>query len=173
MSKEKIGAAATAGRALEATETNPLDFVPDKIPFDTPYGLPISLERAGCHTYRRGRSEEPKLEDERSGRRFGRQPRRLQTNGRCDTRLDSDRAAQGACSRDLPARNEEYSRTVPHSPQQSADVRRNDCLTRRHPTIEQGVIIGAIGCSGGTDSQDEIVSETGAAVINLLPPRNG
>jgi glc operon protein GlcG len=37
------------------------------------------------------------------------------------------------------------------------------------PLIEQGVIIGAIGCSGGTDSQDEIVSKAGAAVINQLP----
>jgi uncharacterized protein GlcG (DUF336 family) len=27
-------------------------------------------------------------------------------------------------------------------------------------------IIGTIGCSGGADSQDEIVSQTGAAVIN-------
>jgi uncharacterized protein GlcG (DUF336 family) len=34
------------------------------------------------------------------------------------------------------------------------------------PLIERGMIIGAIGCSGGTDSQDEIVSEAGAAVIN-------
>ncbi len=37
------------------------------------------------------------------------------------------------------------------------------------PLIEQGKIIGAIGCSGGTDSQDEIVGKTGAAVINQLP----
>jgi uncharacterized protein GlcG (DUF336 family) len=37
------------------------------------------------------------------------------------------------------------------------------------PLIDQGVIIGAIGCSGGTDSQDEVVSEAGAAVINQLP----
>ena len=34
------------------------------------------------------------------------------------------------------------------------------------PLIEQGAIIGAIGSSGGTDSQDEIVSNAGAAVIN-------
>jgi uncharacterized protein GlcG (DUF336 family) len=34
------------------------------------------------------------------------------------------------------------------------------------PLIDQGVIIGAIGCSGGTDSQDEVVSKAGAAVIN-------
>jgi len=31
--------------------------------------------------------------------------------------------------------------------------------------IDQGGIIGAVGCSGATDSQDEVVSETGAAVI--------
>ena len=36
------------------------------------------------------------------------------------------------------------------------------------PLIENGMIIGAIGCSGGTDSQDEIVSEAGAAMINAL-----
>jgi glc operon protein GlcG len=36
------------------------------------------------------------------------------------------------------------------------------------PLIDQGALIGAIGCSGGTDSQDEIVSEAGAAVINQL-----
>jgi len=36
------------------------------------------------------------------------------------------------------------------------------------PLIDQGAIIGAIGCSGGTDSQDEIISEAGAAVINQL-----
>jgi glc operon protein GlcG len=40
------------------------------------------------------------------------------------------------------------------------------------PLIEQGDIIGAIGCSGGgTDSQDEVVSKAGAAVINKLPAR--
>ena len=39
------------------------------------------------------------------------------------------------------------------------------------PLIDQGVIIGAIGCQGGTDSQDEVVSKAGAAVINKLPAR--
>jgi len=46
MSVEKTGTAASASRAPQPTETNPLDFVPDKIPFDTPYGPPISLDRA-------------------------------------------------------------------------------------------------------------------------------
>ena len=39
------------------------------------------------------------------------------------------------------------------------------------PLIENGVIIGGIGVSGGTDSQDEVVSEAGAAVINQGPAR--
>jgi uncharacterized protein GlcG (DUF336 family) len=40
------------------------------------------------------------------------------------------------------------------------------------PLIDHGVIIGAIGVSGGTDSQNEVVSEAGAGVINRLPARN-
>ena len=40
------------------------------------------------------------------------------------------------------------------------------------PLIDQGAIIGAIGCSGGTDSQDEIVSKAGVAVINQLQATN-
>ena len=40
------------------------------------------------------------------------------------------------------------------------------------PLIEQGMMIGAIGCSGGTDSQDEIVSKAGAVVVNQPPARN-
>jgi glc operon protein GlcG len=40
------------------------------------------------------------------------------------------------------------------------------------PLIDLGVIIGAIGCSGGADSQDEVVSEADAAVVNQLPATN-
>jgi glc operon protein GlcG len=40
------------------------------------------------------------------------------------------------------------------------------------PLIDQGKVIGVIGVSGGTDSQDEVVSEAGAAVINQLPAKN-
>jgi uncharacterized protein GlcG (DUF336 family) len=34
------------------------------------------------------------------------------------------------------------------------------------PLIEDGKLIGAIGCSGGTGSQDEVVCLAGAATIN-------
>jgi uncharacterized protein GlcG (DUF336 family) len=34
------------------------------------------------------------------------------------------------------------------------------------PLIENGKVIGAIGCSGGTGSQDEVVCKAGAALVN-------
>ena len=34
------------------------------------------------------------------------------------------------------------------------------------PLIEGGKLFGAIGCSGGTGSQDEVVCQAGAATIN-------
>ena len=34
------------------------------------------------------------------------------------------------------------------------------------PLVEGGKIIGAIGCSGGTGSQDEVVAKAGAGVVN-------
>ena len=34
------------------------------------------------------------------------------------------------------------------------------------PLIEDGKIIGAIGCSGGTGSQDEVGCMAGAATVN-------
>jgi len=33
------------------------------------------------------------------------------------------------------------------------------------PLVDGGKIIGAIGCSGGTGSQDEVVAKAGAALI--------
>ncbi len=43
MSNEKTGSAATGAKRAPA-ETNPLDAVPDEMPFDVPYGPPISLD---------------------------------------------------------------------------------------------------------------------------------
>ena len=34
------------------------------------------------------------------------------------------------------------------------------------PLVEDGKIIGGVGCSGGTSSQDEVVCAAGAAVVN-------
>ena len=44
----------------------------------------------------------------------------------------------------------------------------DDVITSRGgiPLIEDGKIIGAIGCSGGTGSQDDVVFTVGAGTIN-------
>ncbi len=34
------------------------------------------------------------------------------------------------------------------------------------PLIEDGKLIGAVGCSGGTGSQDEVICTAGAAIVN-------
>jgi len=34
------------------------------------------------------------------------------------------------------------------------------------PLVEGGKLVGAIGCSGGTGSQDELVCKVGAAMVN-------
>ncbi len=172
MSNEKTGSAATASRALQPTETNPLDFVPDKIPFDTPYGLPISLERAQAAI--RAAVEEAK------NRNWKMNVAVVDSGGN----LVAFQRMDGAMLASI--------QIAQHKARAAATFRREtkqfeDGIQLMHlnyllafdgiiasrggiPLIEHGVIIGAIGCSGGTDSQDEIVSKTGAGVINVLPP---
>ena len=172
MSNEITGAAATASRAPQPTETNPLDFVPDKIPFDTPYGLPISLERAQAAI--RAAVEEAK------NRNWKMNVAVVDSGGN----LVAFQRMDGAMLASI--------QIAQHKARAAATFRREtkqfeDGIQLMHlnyllafdgiiasrggiPLIEHGVIIGAIGCSGGTDSQDEIVSKTGAGVINVLPP---
>ena len=58
--------------AIEAPLTsNPLDVIPAEIPFDVPYGRPISLEQVqAVYSSRCGRGQEAELENERSRSRF-------------------------------------------------------------------------------------------------------
>jgi len=172
MSNQKIGAAATASRALQPTETNPLDFVPDKIPFDTPYGPPISLDRAEA-------AIQAALA-EAMDRKWKMNVAVVDSGGN----LVAFQRMDGAMLASI--------QIAQHKARAAATFRREtkqfeDGIQLMHlnyllafdgiiasrggiPLIEHGVIIGAIGCSGGTDSQDEIVSKTGAGIINLLPP---
>lgn len=174
MSAEKTGTATSASRAPEPTETNPLDFVPDKIPFDTPYGPPISLERAQAAI---------------SAAVGGAKKRDWKMNiAVVDSggNLVAFQRMDGAMLASI--------QIAEHKARAAATFRRptkvfEDGINLMHlnyllafdgiiasrggiPLIEQGSIIGAIGVSGGTDSQDEIVSMAGAAVINGLPAAN-
>lgn len=174
MSNERTGSAATASRTLQPPETNPLDFVPDKMPFDVPYGSPISLDRAqavihaaAAEAKKRGWKMNIAVSDSGGS-------------------LVAFQRMDGAMLASI--------QIAEHKARAAATFRREtkafeDGINLMHlnyllafdgiiasrggiPLIEQGMIIGAIGVSGGTDSQDEIVSKAGAAVITELSAAN-
>jgi glc operon protein GlcG len=153
------------------TSSNPLDAVPDKIPFDVPYGPPVSLDQAQAAI--QAAVAAAKKRDWKMNVAVADSGGNLVAFQRMD----------GAMLASIPI--------AQHKARAAATFRREtkvfeDGIQLMHlnyllafdgiiasrggiPLIEQGKIIGAIGCSGGTDSQDEVVCEAGAAVINQLP----
>jgi glc operon protein GlcG len=170
MSNDKTGNAAGASRALQPTEPNPLDFVPDKIPFDTPYGPPISLDRAEAVIH--AAVAEAKKRDWKMNVAVVDSGGNLVTFQRMDGAMlasiqIAEHKARAAATFRRETKQFEDGINLMHLNYLLAF---DGVIASRGgiPLIEQGVIIGAIGCSGGADSQDEIVSKAGAAVINKL-----
>jgi glc operon protein GlcG len=171
MSNEKTGNAAAASRAVQPTETNPLDFVPDKIPFDTPYGPPISLDRAQALIH--AAVAEAKKRNWKMNVAVVDSGGNLVAFQRMDGAMlasiqIAEHKARAAATFRRPTKEFEVGINVMHLNYLLAF---DGVIASRGgiPLIEQGTIIGAIGCSGGADSQDEIVSMAGAALINQLP----
>jgi glc operon protein GlcG len=174
MSSEKAGNAASAARALQPTEANPLDFVPEKIPFDTPYGPPISLDRAkavisAAVAAAKKRNWKMNVAVTDSG---GNLVAFQRMDGAMLASIQiAEHKARAAATFRRPTKIFEDGINLMHLNYLLAF---DGVIASRGgiPLIEQGEIIGAIGCSGGTDSQDEIVSEAGAAVINQRAASN-
>ena len=170
MSNEKTGSAASASRVLQPTETNPLDFVPDEIPFDIPYGPPISLDQAEAviHTA----VAEAKKRNWKMNVAVVDSGGNLVAFQRMDCAMlasiqIAEHKARAAATFRRPTKIFEDGINLMHLNYLLAF---DGVIASRGgiPLIDHGVIIGAIGCSGGTDSQDEVVSEAGAAVINEI-----
>src|ERR1700678_2410677 len=173
MSNEKTGTAAAASRAQQTTEANPLDFVPDEIPFDTPYGPPISLDRAQAviHT----------AVAEAKNRNWNMNVAVVDSGGNpvAFQRMDGAMLA----SIQIAEHKARAAATFRRETKQFEDgiqllhlnylLAFDGIIASRGgiPLIDRGAIIGAIGCSGGTDSQDEVVSEADATVINQPPAK--
>jgi uncharacterized protein GlcG (DUF336 family) len=171
MSAEKTGTSASARQALQPTETNPLDFVPDKIPFDTPYGPPISLDRAQAVI--QTAVAEAKKRNWKMNIAVADSGGNLVAFQRMDGAMlasiqIAEHKARAAATFRRPTKIFEDGIQLMHLNYLLAF---DGIIASRGgiPLIDQGAVIGAIGCSGGTDSQDDIVSEAGAAVINQLP----
>ena len=160
------------GVALESrTTSNPLDVIPDQMPFDVPYGLPISLDRAEAVIH--AAVAESKKRNWKMNVAVADSGGNLVAFQRMDGAMlasiqIAEHKARVAATFRRPTKVFEDGVNLMHLNYLLAF---DGIIASRGgiPLIEHGVIIGAIGCSGGTDSQDEVVSEAGAAVINQLP----
>ena len=150
--------------------SNPLDAVPDEIPFDVPYGLPISLARAQAVI--QAAVAEAKQRNWKMNVAVADSGGNLVAFQRMDGAMlasiqIAEHKARAAVTFRRPTKIFEDGINLMHLNYLLAF---DGVIASRGgiPLIERGAIIGAIGCSGGADSQDEIVSEAGAAVINQL-----
>jgi glc operon protein GlcG len=164
----------TAEIAVQAPPaSNPLDAVPNEIPFDVPYGRPISLEQAEAVIHAavaeaRKRNWKMNVAVADSG---GNLVAFQRMDGAMLASIQiAEHKARAAVTFRRPTKVFEDGVQLMHLNYLLAF---DGIITSRGgtPLIDQGDIIGAIGCSGGTDSQDEVVSKAGAAVINQLPAR--
>jgi glc operon protein GlcG len=158
----------------QLTVSNPLDAVPDEIPFDVPYGLSICLHRAEEVIH--AAVAEAKKRNWKMNVAVTDSGGNLLAFQRMDGAMlasiqIAEHKARAAVTFRRPTKVFEDGVQLMHLNYLLAF----DGMIASGggiPLIEQGVIIGAIGCSGGTDSQDEIVSKAGVAVIGQPPPAN-
>jgi glc operon protein GlcG len=161
----------TAEIAIEAPPTsNPLDAVPDEMPFDVPYGLPIILDRAQAVI--RAAVAEAKHRNWKMNIAVVDSGGNLVAFQRMDGAMlasiqIAEHKARAAVTFRRPTKVFEDGIQLMKLNYLLAF---DGVIASRGgiPLIDEGAIIGAVGCSGGTDSQDEIVSEAGAALINQL-----
>ena len=160
-----------AERANEETLTlNPLDAIPAEIPFDVPYGLSISLEKALAVI--QAAVAEAKKRNWKMNIAVADSGGNLVAFQRMDGAMlasiqIAQHKARAAVTFRRPTKVFEDGVQLMHLNYLLAF---DGMIASRGgiPLIDQGTIIGAIGVSGGTDSQDEVVSEAGAAVINRI-----
>jgi len=165
-----VGAAMLAGtqlRAQQAAAPN-LDAIPEKMPFSNPYGAPITAERAGsliqaavAEATKKGWPMNVAVVD--SG-----------ANLVALLRMDGAQLASISIAEHKARTAAKFRRPTRafEDAVQKFDFKYilslDDAIASRGgiPLIEDGKIIGAIGCSGGTGSQDEAICTVAAAGVN-------
>ena len=146
---------------------NPLDAIPDKMPFNVPYGPPISLAQAQA-------AIQATMED--ATRRGW--PEDIAVVGPSGdlvafVRMDGAQLASIAIAQHKARAAARYRRptVIFENAVQKGGLNiilsLDDVIASRGgiPLIADGKLIGAIGCSGGTGSQDEAICKVGAATV--------
>ena len=150
-----------------APAPNPLDAVPEKMPFNTPYGAPISLEKAQAAIHA--------AVAEANKRGWPLNVAVVDSGGSLVSfvRMDGAQLASIAVAQHkarAAAKFRRPTKVFEEAMQKGFNYLETiDGLIASRggiPLIEDGKLIGAIGCSGGTGSQDEVVCTAGAATIN-------
>jgi len=159
---------ASAQQPAAAPPPYPLDAVPDKMPFATPYGAPIALARAQAAI------AAAQAEAEKRGWPLNIAVVDSGANLVAFARMDGAQLASQAIAEHKARAAASFRRPtkVFEEAVQKMDFKYvltlDGIIASRGgiPLIEDGKLIGAIGCSGGTGSQDEVVCAAGAATIN-------
>jgi uncharacterized protein GlcG (DUF336 family) len=157
-----------AGGHGQAQQPPPnLDTIPETMPFSNPYGTPISAQRAqsliqaaAAEAVKKGWSMNIAVVD--SG-----------ANLVAFLRMDGAQLASISIAQHKARTAAKFRRPTRafEDAVQKSDYKYmlslDDVIASRGgiPLIEAGKIIGAIGCSGGTGSQDEVVCTAAAALV--------
>ena len=150
-----------------AAAANPLDTVPEKMPFDVPYGTPITLDRA--QALLATAVAEAKKHDWKMNIAVVDSGANLVAFQRMDgAQLASIAIAEHKARASAKFRRE--TKAFENAIQGGGFnyvITLDDIVASRGgiPLIEGGKIIGAIGCSGGTGSQDEVVCKAAASSV--------
>ncbi len=161
-------AAFSAGGAYAQAPAAPAEAVPEKMPFNTPYGAPISADRAqaaiqaaAAESKKRGWPMNIAVVD--SG---GNLVAFLRTDGAQLASITiAEHKARAAVKFRRDTKNFENALMKNDA---KYIVTLDDVIASRGgiPLIEDGKMIGAVGCSGAAGSQDEVVCLAGAATVN-------
>jgi uncharacterized protein GlcG (DUF336 family) len=156
-----------ASAQAQQPAVNPLDAVPERMPFDIPYGLSISLEKADA-VLTAALAESTKRNwklicavADPAGYLVSFKRMDNAQIGSVDIAIHKARAAAKfrretkIFETAMTMNNFTYIATL------------DDAIASRGgiPLVEGGKLVGAIGCSGGTGSQDEVVAKAGAALV--------
>lgn len=161
-----------AGRTQQAAPSaapsgNPLDVVPDKMPFDVPYGAPIALERATAAI--NAAVAEAKKHDWKLNVAVVDSGGNLVAFQRMDgAQLASIQISEHKARAAVTFRRE--TKVWENAIQTSGlhyVLTLDGVIGSRGgiPIVDGGRIVGGIGCSGGTASQDEVACKAGAAAL--------
>jgi len=161
-----LGAGGANSQSTTSAGLNPLDAVPEKMPFSTPYGTPISLEKAQAAV------KAAVAEANKHGWPLNVAVVDSGANLVTFVRMDGAQIGSIAISEHKARAAAKYRRATKVFEEFMQQGRNyigtlDDVIASRGgiPLVEDNKIIGAIGCSGATGSQDEVVCMAGAATI--------